>query len=70
MNETTRRKIEKRAYELFIERRGSHGYHMEDWLRAEREIAVSPKKAAAEPVIKTKSAAAKKTAAPAKGKKR
>jgi len=38
MDQATRQKIEKRAYELFLERGGVHGYHMEDWLRAEKEI--------------------------------
>ena len=34
-----REMIEQRAYELFIKRGGVHGYHMEDWLHAEKEIA-------------------------------
>lgn len=45
MRETLNDRIEKRAYELFIERGGEHGYAMEDWIRAEKEIAGSgPKK--------------------------
>ena len=32
-----REMIEKRAYELFLKRGGVHGYHMEDWMQAERE---------------------------------
>jgi hypothetical protein len=30
--------IEKRAYHLFLKRGGLHGYHMEDWIRAEKEV--------------------------------
>lgn len=30
--------IARRAYEIFCERGGTHGYHMEDWLKAEREL--------------------------------
>jgi hypothetical protein len=33
-----REMIEHRAYELFIKRGGVHGYHMEDWMQAEREV--------------------------------
>ena len=36
---SVRKMIEQRAYELFLKRGGIHGYHMEDWLRAEKEIA-------------------------------
>jgi len=32
------RRIERRAYELYLERGGSHGNDWEDWLAAEREI--------------------------------
>jgi|SRR5689334_3788711 len=32
------RRIERRAYELYLERGGSHGRDWEDWLAAEREI--------------------------------
>jgi len=38
MNEMTKKKVEQRAYELFVKRGGVHGYHLEDWLRAEREV--------------------------------
>jgi Protein of unknown function (DUF2934) len=31
-------KIRQRAYELFLERGGQHGYAEEDWARAEAEI--------------------------------
>ena len=31
-------RIAKRAYDLFIARGGQHGYHLQDWLEAERQI--------------------------------
>ncbi len=34
----TSERIAERAYELFIERGGHAGYHVEDWLQAEREL--------------------------------
>jgi HSP20 family molecular chaperone IbpA len=30
--------IAQRAYELYEQRGGQHGYHLEDWLQAEREM--------------------------------
>ena len=30
--------IARRAYDLFLSRRGEHGHDVEDWLRAEREL--------------------------------
>ena len=33
--------IAERAYQLFLERGGQHGYHQEDWLRAEAEFGTS-----------------------------
>jgi len=35
--------IAEKAYHLFLERGGRHGYEMEDWLRAEAEFAASLK---------------------------
>jgi len=32
--------IARRAYEIFVERGGQDGRDMDDWLRAERELAV------------------------------
>jgi Protein of unknown function (DUF2934) len=32
--------IRVRAYELFVDRGGEHGYQLEDWLAAERELKV------------------------------
>jgi hypothetical protein len=76
MDEMTKKKIEQRAYELFVKRGGVHGYHFEDWLRAEREItalsslrmtpAETPSAAPVAQVKKkspAKTVAAKKTAA-------
>ncbi len=34
----SREQIARRAYELYLARGGSHGYDIEDWLRAEREL--------------------------------
>lgn len=31
-------RIARRAYELYLERGGSHGQDWEDWLAAEREV--------------------------------
>lgn len=31
-------RIAERAYTRFIERGGEHGYHLEDWLEAERDV--------------------------------
>ncbi|HET6204326.1 MAG TPA: DUF2934 domain-containing protein [Planctomycetota bacterium] len=31
--------IARRAYEIFLSRGGGHGSDLEDWLRAERELA-------------------------------
>jgi len=36
--------IEKRAYQLFLDRGGEHGYHIEDWLQAEKEIMIQLEK--------------------------
>jgi ribosome-binding protein aMBF1 (putative translation factor) len=34
----TREQIATRAYEIYVARGGSHGYDIEDWLQAEREL--------------------------------
>jgi Protein of unknown function (DUF2934) len=34
----TREDIERRAYEIYLERGGTGGSEMEDWLQAEREL--------------------------------
>ncbi len=36
--ESMKEMIEKRAYHLFLKRGGAHGYHMQDWMLAEKEI--------------------------------
>jgi len=33
-----REEIELRAFRIYVERGGTHGQDMEDWLRAEREL--------------------------------
>ncbi|HUI93494.1 MAG TPA: DUF2934 domain-containing protein [Chitinivibrionales bacterium] len=33
-----RKKIEQRAYQIFEERGRTHGWDIDDWIRAEREI--------------------------------
>jgi outer membrane biosynthesis protein TonB len=38
MQDAIKQKIEKRAYQLFLKRGGIHGYAMEDWSQAEKEI--------------------------------
>ena len=40
---STMEKIKNRAFELFQNRGGTHGNHMEDWLKAEKEVNESPK---------------------------
>jgi Protein of unknown function (DUF2934) len=35
----TLEQIQARAYEIYLERRGAPGNQIEDWLRAERELA-------------------------------
>lgn len=35
-----REKIAERAYQLFLQRGGAHGYSVEDWLQAERELSL------------------------------
>ena len=34
----TRDDIARRAYEIYLQRGGTHGYDIEDWLKAEREL--------------------------------
>jgi hypothetical protein len=35
----TREDIARRAYEIYLERGGAPGHELEDWARAERELA-------------------------------
>jgi hypothetical protein len=37
-NGVTKAQIAARAYQLYMARGGSHGYDIEDWLQAEREL--------------------------------
>ena len=43
-----RAEIAKRAYEIWLNEGAGHGCDLDHWLRAERELADSPKKASAE----------------------
>jgi hypothetical protein len=52
--------IEKRAYQLFLNRGGEHGYHIEDWLQAEKEIMIQLEK---DPALRAATAPAKPGAA-------
>ena len=38
MEPSVKELIEKRAYHLFLKRGGIHGYSMQDWVQAEKEI--------------------------------
>lgn len=37
----TEEQIARRAYELFLQRGGTHGNHVDDWIQAERELSLS-----------------------------
>jgi hypothetical protein len=43
-SEPTQDQIAARAYEIYLERGRTPGDPMQDWLRAERELAAPPKK--------------------------
>ena len=49
----TLQQIQTRAYEIYLERRGAPGNQIDDWLRAERELAsagpVKPRSSARSP---------------------
>ena len=40
----TQDEIALRAYHIYLERKGTPGNPLEDWIRAERELAEQPKK--------------------------
>jgi hypothetical protein len=42
MDASVKEKIEKRAYELYLQRGGTHGYAIDDWLQAEKETRGGP----------------------------
>ena len=42
--ESVRELIERRAFELFVQRDGQHGYHIQDWLQAEKDVLTQPEK--------------------------
>lgn len=47
--ENIQKEIEKRAYELFLERGGKPGHAMEDWMKAEKEVRAKKETAFAKP---------------------
>ncbi|UCD84119.1 MAG: DUF2934 domain-containing protein [Deltaproteobacteria bacterium] len=63
-NEEVKKRIAERAYHLFLARGGEHGYQLEDWLKAEKEIKseIAKKKRAGSSVPKPKKPRAKKSA--------
>ncbi len=38
--------VARRAFALFLERGAQHGYDIDDWLKAERQLRVEPRGAA------------------------
>jgi len=60
MDEKVLKKVAARAYELFLARGGRHGYHMADWLVAEKEILAAKKPAATTKTVKKKAVEKKK----------
>ena len=64
-------RIAKRAYDLFVARGGQHGYHIEDWLQAEKDVlAEKGKTAPVKKTLKVKAPAAPKPAAAAPARKK
>lgn len=47
MSDSLQKRIAERSYELFLARGGHHGYHLQDWLKAEQEMVGGAKKAPA-----------------------
>jgi len=47
----THEEIAKRAYEIYLERKGAPGNPFEDWTRAERELNETPKKPRRKPKV-------------------
>lgn len=37
-NHPTHEEVELRAYQIYVERGGTHGQDVDDWLQAEREL--------------------------------
>lgn len=56
-SEDIKKRIAERAYHLFLARGGQHGYQLEDWLKAEKEIKseMAKKKKAGNQAPKTRS---------------
>jgi hypothetical protein len=51
METSLRKKIEQRAYELFLARGGQHGYHIQDWNQAEKEALADLEKNSQKPGV-------------------
>ena len=64
--ESMKEMVEKRAYHLFLKRNGAHGYHMQDWVQAEKEIKAELE-AKKKGDVKQPVASASKVTAPAPG---
>jgi hypothetical protein len=65
--ESIKEMIEKRAYHLFLKRGGVHGYSVNDWFEAEKEIfAELEAKKKSEPAPAMKPAKAESPVSPAK----
>jgi Protein of unknown function (DUF2934) len=52
-NKPTQDQIATRAYEIYLERGSTPGDPMQDWLRAERELAAPPKKSSSKSKVIT-----------------
>jgi Protein of unknown function (DUF2934) len=68
MNDVMRKKIEQRAYEIYLKRGKAPGNAKSDWEKAEREILAEVNSAKQSPVVKEPAAPAptpKPAAAPA-----
>lgn len=52
--ESFTKKVEKRAYELYLKRGSVDGYDLEDWKQAEKEVKEAEKKAAESKACKEK----------------
>jgi hypothetical protein len=54
--------IAEKAHALFVARGGGHGYDLDDWLEAERQLGAAAKKPAARASRAARSAAADRSA--------
>jgi hypothetical protein len=56
MTEELKKRIEQRAYEIFLKSGGVHGNDLENWSRAEREVMAEEEKARKKPEVAVKPA--------------